>query len=227
MQPTYLPWAGYFNLMTSVDMFIFLDDVQLQKNSWHSRNRVLVNHHPHWITVPVRHTALEQLLTETQLCEEQKWRRKHSNFLRQNYARHPHKEAVDDIAAFIVEDDAPHLAALNMRLIAYMAKRMGIKTQVQFASALQVEGRRTERVLNILRAVQANEYVSPNGAANYLESDGFTQQKDIFLKFQEFTPRPYNHHGHKSFTPYLSVVDVIANLGWESTAKYVENSTLG
>ena len=31
MQPTYLPWAGYFGLMMASDIFIFLDNVQFEK----------------------------------------------------------------------------------------------------------------------------------------------------------------------------------------------------
>ena len=224
MQPTYLPWAGYFNLMASVDVFVFLDDAQLQKNSWHSRNRLLLNHQPHWITVPVRHAALEQLLTETLLCEEKQWRRKHASLMQQTYARHPYKSAIDDIATFTQQDDAPHLAALNMRLICFMAGKMGITTQVRMSSDMPVEGRRTERVLNILRNVQASEYLSPVGAAGYLESDGFTAQADIALQFQTFTPKPYPQYGHEPFIPYLSVVDVVANLGWAAAADYILRS---
>ena len=45
MQPTYLPWSGYFNLMARVDVFVLLDDVQFERRSWQSRNRILVNGH--------------------------------------------------------------------------------------------------------------------------------------------------------------------------------------
>lgn len=226
MQPTYLPWIGYFHLMANADVFVFLDDAQFQKNSWHSRNRLLVNHQPYWITVPIRHTALEQSLKETLLCEEKCWRRKHANLLQQTYARHPFKLAIDEIVAFIQQDDAPNLAVLNIRLINFIAKKMEIDTPVRLSSEMSVGGRRTERILNILNSIQASEYISPKGAAGYLEADGFTSQTDIALKFQTFTPEPYPQHRHEPFIPYLSVVDAVANLGWAATAEYVQNSNL-
>lgn len=226
MQPTYLPWAGYFNLIANVDVFVFLDDAQFQKNSWHSRNRLLLNHQPHWISVPVRHTSLSQRLIDTQVCNEQHWRRKHASLLRQTYARHPHKADIDDIATFILLDDASHLADLNMRLIAYIASRMGITTPLKVASSMRINGRRTERLLNILRSLQVSEYLSPAGAADYLDSDGFRGQEEVALTFQEFLPRPYTQFGHDAFIPYLSIVDVVANLGWTAAEKYVRNSTL-
>ena len=39
MQPTWLPWMGYFDLIDQVDQFVFLDTVQFSKQSWHCRNR--------------------------------------------------------------------------------------------------------------------------------------------------------------------------------------------
>lgn len=223
MQPTYLPWAGYFNLMTNVDLFVFLDDAQFQKNSWHSRNRLLLKNETRWITVPVRHKALEQMLTETEICEEQQWRRKHANMLCHTYARHPCKNVIDEIAFFIINDDSCNLAVLNSRLINYLAKKMGITTKVKFASAMHIDGFRTERVLKILHSVSATEYLSPVGAAEYLESDGFSQQKDVILKFSDFNPMPYTQYANKSFIPYLSVVDLLANLGWHGAYEYVLN----
>ena len=62
MQPTFLPWAGYFNLIAEVDTFVFLDDAQLQKNSWHNRNQILLNHKKHWISVPVKRSNLGQTI---------------------------------------------------------------------------------------------------------------------------------------------------------------------
>ncbi|WP_368506726.1 WbqC family protein, partial [Staphylococcus pasteuri_A] len=40
MQPTYLPWLGYFSLINSADKFVFLDNVKLEKSDWHVRNKI-------------------------------------------------------------------------------------------------------------------------------------------------------------------------------------------
>ena len=76
MQPTYLPWPGYFNLILKSDSFIFLDDAQFQKNSWHNRNRILVSQKPHWITVPVKHNSLDQKISETKIVSSHSWAKK-------------------------------------------------------------------------------------------------------------------------------------------------------
>ncbi len=224
MQPTYLPWAGYFNLIASVDEFVFLDDVQLQKNSWQGRNRILLNHEPHWLTVPVKHASLDQLINNTLLCEEKKWRRKHVMTLKNTYARHPYKVAVTEIAEYLINNNATNLATLNANLICYIASRLNISTPVRLSSEIGVTGKRTDKLLNILQVLQAKIYVSPVGASGYLQEDGFSLRSNIDLQFQAYLPLPYSQHGHKSFLPYLSIVDVIANLGWLGASEYVKNN---
>ena len=53
MQPTFLPWVGYFDLIDQVDTFVFLNDVQFQKQTWQHRNKILTKNGLQWITVPV------------------------------------------------------------------------------------------------------------------------------------------------------------------------------
>ncbi len=223
MQPTYLPWAGYFNLMADVDIFVFLDDAQLQKNSWDARNRILINNKIHWITVPVKHTALNQLLMETQLCEERNWRRKHVSMIQHTYAKHPYGMDVEEIVSFLQNTHASHLADLNIKLISYIAEKLNIVPQLKLSSSMKVSGRRTEKILNILEKQKSKIYISPVGAADYLEEDNFTSQKIIKLEFQNYTPTSYSQHRQERFVPYMSIVDVVANLGWVNTAEYVRN----
>ena len=53
MQPTYLPWIGYFSLIKNVDTFVFLDSVQFAKRSWQQRNKIKTSDGTKWLTVPV------------------------------------------------------------------------------------------------------------------------------------------------------------------------------
>ena len=64
MQPTFIPWSGYFNLISKSDSFIFLDDVEYSKGSWHNRNFLYINEEPVRITLPVKKTSNKTLLNE-------------------------------------------------------------------------------------------------------------------------------------------------------------------
>jgi hypothetical protein len=222
MQPTYLPWAGYFNLINSVDLFVFLDDVQYQKNSWHNRNRILSKNDVQWITVPVKHRTLSQKISETEICNEKNWRRKHANSIIHSYSHHEHFNSVKDIVELIKKVEAENLAQLNISIIEYIARKLGIKTEFICSSVIFKEGVRTERIVSILNYLGVKEYISPVGSVEYLEEDRFANQTTVSLKFQNFKSDEYVQKGGKEFKPNLSILDVLANIGLENTFKYLK-----
>ena len=221
MQPSYLPWAGYFNLIAQSDVFVFLDDAQFQKNSWHNRNRIFVNHLPHWITVPVNRKASSQKINETPIEIARNWKQKHVKLLRQTYSKHPFSNEILPVCDIFENYDFKSLAELNVHLIEWIMVKLDIKTQFFLSSDLNISGKRTERVINILEKLKADVYLSPQGAAEYLDLDDFPSKTTVKLTFQSFEPKPYNQHKHEKFESHLSIVDVVANIGWENTKKYI------
>lgn len=118
MQPTFLPWAGYFNLMAQADDFVFLDDVQLEKQSWQTRNRLAFGGQALWLPVPVRHTHLAQTIAETEVLHASRWRDKLARGFAQNYARHPHlADAREVLDTLLAQPAEARLAALNEAVI--------------------------------------------------------------------------------------------------------------
>jgi len=221
MQPTYFPWAGYFNLIAKSDFFIFLDDAQFQKNSWHNRNRLLVNQKVHWLTVPVRHKALGQSIKDTEVDLTQHWRTKHSKLLKNNYSRHPFSKEVLDICNLIEMDDSEYLAELNIKLISWLLKKLNINTQILLSSAMDVKGKRTTRLIDLIKQLPVDCYLSPKGSAAYLEEDSFNDRSDVNLIYQEYSPEPYLQYRHKIFESHLSIIDVVANIGFSETSQYI------
>jgi len=222
MQPTYFPWAGYFSLIRSANLFVFLDDAQFERGTWHNRNRVLVDGEPHWLTVPVVRERLGKALNEVATDEKLPWRRKHISLLRQNYGKHPHGGEMLDVAERALgEGGASILANLNTRIIAECCRRLGIGTPLTRASELGVPGVRSVRVAGICDHLKCSEYLSPPGALDYLLEDGFCNLSAARLLIQEFVPEAYAQRGAAAFVSHLSIIDVVANLGWEGAADYV------
>ena len=221
MQPTYLPWAGYFNLIAQSDIFVFLDDAQFQKNSWHNRNRILVNHSPHWITIPIRHSNLTQTIAESSFAEGYNWQIKHPKLLRQTYAKHPFANDILQLCNFLEDNQFDSLAELNVHLIKWFMVKLNLNRQCFLSSELSVCGTRTERLINILEYFGADIYLSPQGAAEYLAQDNFVGLSQAKLVFQDYQPAPYTQYRHYEFESHLSIVDVIANIGLESTKSYI------
>lgn len=221
MQPTYMPWAGYLHLMASVDLFIYLDDAQYERASWQNRNRVLVSGATVWLTVPVLREFLGQPIDRVAIDERVTWRRKHAALLAQAYARHEHaadlREAIDGLVACTRD----RLAELNIALLSQMRERLAIDTPTLRSSELQVEGVRTDRLVALLAKVGASEYVTPPGSLDYLNSDDFTHRAPQRLWVHTFDPVPYPQRATASFVSHLSVLDVVANLGWQGAARYI------
>lgn len=224
MQPTYMPWAGYLNLISQADIFVFLDDVQYEQRSWQSRNRILLNGQPRWITVPVRCLSQLQVINTIQIDDEQKWRHKHFQLIKQSYTKHPYIEEVLEVVKIILDTTINSLADLNIQLIQAFSANLGIFPQFKRASDLNVSGKRSEHLFKICQSVGCDEYLSPVGSTQYLMEDGVFDNSSIRLLFQDYIPTPYPQMKSDSFLSHLSIIDVVANLGWQQASKYVLSS---
>jgi hypothetical protein len=222
LQPTYLPWAGFFNLMHRVDVFVFLDDVQYERRTWQNRNRVLVQGAPCWLTVPVHRDYRGKTIRDVEVPADQ-WRRKHWRLLEQAYAHHPFADQMLEAAQPMLDPALDRLGELNIRIISALAARLAIGTRLVRSSELGVGGVRTGKLIGISERLGCDEYVSPPGSAGYLAEDRFTELTAVRLSFNEFTPAPYPQRGSTEFISHMSVLDVIANLGLEQTAAYIRN----
>lgn len=222
MQPTYMPWAGYLRLIARAGRFVYLDDAQYERGTWHQRNRVLLDGQPHWLTVPVRRLRLGESLLEVHVDDAAHWRRKHLALFTNAYGRHPHaREALGLMRRATDSTGITSLALLNIALIEHCCEALGLATERLRASELGVGGARTGRVLALCAHLGATTYISPPGAREYLEADGFRDQDAVKLEFDEFHAPAYPQQGASGFVSHLSVLDVVANIGWQGLARYI------
>ena len=80
---------------------------------------------------------------------------------------------------------------------------------------------RIGKIIEILNKVNATEYLSPEGSKEYLEEDRFEELTNIKLLFNKYVPKSYEQKNQNNFIENLSIIDVIANLGWINTKTYV------
>lgn len=212
MQPTYLPWMGYFDLLDQADVFVLLDTVAFSRQSWQQRNRILAGGTVQWLTVPVRH-ALGTPIREIAVDTSRPWRRKHWGSLEQAYRRAPFWAEERGLLAPVYEREWRLLAELDVSLIRALAARLGIGTELVLASSLApAAGGREDALVDICRQVGAGTYLSPAGAAVYLASDARFAAHGIELRFHAYEHPVYAQPGTE-FVSHLSVVDLLANVG--------------
>ena len=224
MQPHYLPWLGYFNLIEQSDVFVFLDDVQFSRQSWQHRNRVLVNGKPQWLTVPVERAGLPQRIREAAVVDTAPWRRKHAFLVRQSYARHPAGDLLEPLVEILEDTSLTRLADLNIRIIRHLCAGLGLSPALYRSSELAATGSRSEVLVEICLELDCDVYLSPAGSAGYLAEDGVFDHSPVRLVFQAFEPREYPQQGSTSFISHLSILDVLANLGYDGAREHIRES---
>jgi hypothetical protein len=222
MQPTFLPWAGYFNLISKVDSFIFLTDADYQKSSWHNRNRILVNGSEAWITCPIQRRRLGSPIYSIELQEViTGWREKLVRKIRQAYAKSPFKNNLDLIIPVLLDPEIIFLSDLNISLIKTLCAEMQLSSEFYDSMDFPSDLGRSARLEFMAKKVGASEYVSPVGARDYLMEDGVFDDSPICLSFQQYIPEPYDQPSQETFVSHLSIVDVICNVGLINAKDYV------
>lgn len=227
MQPTFFPWAGYFNLLKQVDTFVFLDDVQFDRRSWQSRNRVFDGGSPSWLSCPTIKAPRDALIKDIEIAQHEHWQSKHMKKLSLNYSKTPFYEQVLPIIEAAYNSEHTHLADFNIQIIEHINQLLSINTNTVRASALNVAGKRSQKLFNLCHTLGVTDYLSPQGSKQYLYEDGVFDSGNIKLHFQGFVPVPYPQlHSNRAlgndFVSHLSIIDVIANIGVEQTQRYIE-----
>tara|TARA_R110000868_G_scaffold219607_1_gene470719 strand:+ start:23996 stop:24718 length:723 start_codon:yes stop_codon:yes gene_type:complete len=219
MQPTYMPWLGYFDLIDQADHFVFLDDVQLARQSWQTRNRIRgADGRELMLSIPVRHGGkLDIALHEVELDDRQPWRLKHGRSVQQAYARAPFGHAAAAIWTKALELQTGRLTGLTCASITQICSRVGITTPLAQASRFTTSADRIGHLIDLCRATGADTYLSPPGASTYLtEADAQARfaQAGIALRFHKYD-HPAYAQGPLDFMSHLGIVDALAHVGVE------------
>lgn len=215
MQPAWLPWVGYFDLIGQVDLFVYLDTVQFRRRSWQCRNIVKTNKGPRWISMPIAQTERNETSIDGAIVQPTHHIRKWVQTLQQAYGKaQSFKREFPVIKTWLREIECGQsLANLNISFIETMKDRMEISTETIRASSLPAFAGRVERLVSICEHLGAKTYVSPPGSADYIfgEHERFAA-KDIELVFHRYD-HPCYRQCHGKFVSHLSVVDLLLNHG--------------
>jgi hypothetical protein len=228
MQPTFLPWQGYFGLVAAADVFVVLDDFQFQRHSFHQRNRIrLADGTESWISVPVGHTGGGAgdgdlpTLGEAAPVVDAKWRRRLKATLDQSYGRAAHHAAVRGPIDEWIDTPFASVADMNIAFIQLVAGVLRFEPAWRRSSEIGSSGQRSERVLDILRRAGARTYLCARGSHEYMAVDGVFPVDGIDVVFQDFRPAPYPQRRADAFMSHLSVLDALFEVGADETRRLV------
>ncbi|MBC8287086.1 MAG: WbqC family protein [Nitrospinae bacterium] len=226
LQPSYLPWLGFFEQMSRSDKFVLLDDVQYTRRDWRNRNRVRVNEGWAWLTVPVlQKSKFSQSLLETHIDNSVPWRKKHLETLRQHYSKSPFFEQYFSRCQKIYEKEWTFLFDLCLETIILLKEELGVETPLLRSSQMEISGQKTERLLSICRELGATHYLSGEAASDYILEANFSSQ-GIELEYQKYD-HPVYPQRYPGFVPQLSAIDLLFNCGEQSLSILKQNAESG
>lgn len=211
LQPSYLPWLGCFEQMHAADVFVFYDDVQFEKGSWRNRNRVKTPQGPTWLTVPVLKPGGDQSILDVRINPVVPWAKKHARTLQINYAKAPYTDRYLPELTDLLDRGWTDLCGLNLATSRWLADRFGIRTEFVRSSELGIPGRRTERLIRLIRELGGDVFYEGAAGRSYINPQEFADQ-GIEVRFQDYRHPEYRQL-HGAFISHLSAVDLLLNHG--------------
>jgi len=226
MQPYFLPYLGYFQLMAQVDAFVVFDDVHFINRGWINRNRININGVPHWITVPLQHASQNRLICDIELAPDDAWRGRLLKSIQQAYARAPQFSRIYPLVTSIVECRESNLADYLYHSLSALHAHLGLKSELVRTSRTygNAQFRAQARIIDICRREGAATYINPPGGTELYDPANFAAH-GIELAFLNPALPPYAT-GRMPCLPGLSIVDVLMHVPPESMAERLYAGTL-
>lgn len=211
MQPTYLPWVGYFDLIDRSDCFVILDSVQFAKRSWQQRNRIKTQNGEQMLTVPaLTKGRRDQRIDEVEIDPTAGFAAQHLNAIRFAYAKAPRFAEVFPRLTDALNAPTTKLADLNVQLIRLFMDLLGLKTPLVRSSTLRATGRKVDLLVAICAELGVERYLSPLGSKEYIDENDIFAARGIELVYHRYKHPEYRQL-HGPFLPYMSVLDLLMN----------------
>ena len=217
-----MPNLGFFKKIQSCHIFVFLDDVQFEKDSFDNRNRIKSSDGVTWITVPLARPVFGKKINEVLISYETDWQNIHCNQIYENYKSAPHFSSYWSDIEKILTCKYKKLIDLNFKLIKYFNHTLDITTKTIKSSELAVTKTKTERLIEICSKLNATCYVSGIAGKDYLDEKLFSNS-GIKLIYENFIHPTYRQL-HSNFIDNLSIIDLLMNEGPRSK-KIINDST--
>ncbi|UZN52101.1 WbqC family protein [Cupriavidus cauae] len=208
MQPYFLPYIGYFQLIHAVDVFVVYDNIKYTKKGWINRNRILKNGADSVFTLPLQHDS-DALDVRDRAISAEFNRTKLLNQFRESYRRAPQFESVWPMLERIVMEPTTGLFDYIFQSIVHVCEYLGITSRMVVSSNIAIDPglKGQDKVIGLCRALSAKTYLNAIGGRALYSDEAFLE-RGIDLRFLQSDSIEYPQFAHP-FVPSLSIVDVL------------------
>lgn len=206
MQPYFLPYIGYFQLIKAVDQYVICDDLNYIKNGWINRNNILIDQRKKTCTIALKKKSQNKLINQIEIMDDFQ---KCVKIIKLNYAKAPYFENVFDLFERIVSYENRCLSDFLINSIKEVLSYLHIDTPILLSSRLEkdcsLKGK--DKVINICQNLGADVYINAIGGLNLYDKAEFASH-GIDLKFVKTRIEPYQQFKNE-FIPCLSILDIM------------------
>jgi hypothetical protein len=223
MQPYFLPYIGYFQLMNAVDKFVVLDDVNFINRGWINRNRILVNGKDHLFTIPLKEASQNKLIKDIAILQDGNWRNKVLKTVAMNYKAAPFFNNIFPLINKIIFSDEYLISKFIVMSLKEIIKYLDIKTILANTSTFYDNQhlKAQEKIIDICRKENATLYINLIGGLNLYSKERF-EEEGITLNFIKTKPIVYKQF-RDEFVPWLSIIDVLMFNSKETVCEYLNS----
>lgn len=206
MQPYFLPYIGYFQLINLVDKYVIYDDVNFIKGGWINRNKILLNGGAFMINVPMHGASSFKKINEIKVGNN---KAKMLLVIMQAYKKAPYYSKVFPLVRDIVQFNNDNLALFISNSIKKIAQYLKIETEISLSSEIKKNNnlKAQEKVISICQILGATEYYNAIGGQELYNREEFASH-NLTLKFLQTEIVSYQQFDNE-FMPYLSILDVL------------------
>lgn len=211
MQPYFMPYIGYFQLIDSCELFVISDSVQYRKGGWINRNRLLINGKPSMFTLSLKKAPLEYNINQRYFSEKFKIdKEKLIKTIDINYSKAPHflevRELIEEILSF---DNYANVAEFNYNSIKKVCEYIGIKRKFIKESEISKDDKLKceDAVIDITKKLHGQIYINSIGGKSLYSKERF-KKSGIKLYFIKTNDIKYTQFKNE-FQQNLSIIDVL------------------
>lgn len=210
MQPYFLPYLGYWQLINAVDNFVIYDNIQFSKKGWFHRNRFLMNGKKTLFTIPLKRSSHNLDVVDRYLSDDsEKQIRKIVAKVKISYRKAPYFGDVFPLIEAIFCNQEKNLFDYILHSIEMICNYLDITTKITRSSTIDIDHnlRSQDKVIAINKYLHSTKYINPVGGTKLYDAEIFNIE-DIELKFLE-SKNPIYKQFDDDFVPYLSIIDTM------------------
>ena len=222
MQPYFLPYIGYWQLLNAVDTYVIYDDVNFIKGGWINRNRILIDGRPAYLNVPLLRASCNKRINEIAVDHSGLMLKKHLKTVEMAYKKAPYFSEVFPLVTAVMGSEKKSLSGFLEDSIRIVCSYLSIDTTLIVSSSLKKNStlKGQDKILDLCSRLEADQYYNAIGGQKLYSYDVF-REHGIELKFLQTDPIEYAQFQNE-FQPNLSILDVMM---FNSAAKIQEMMT--